>query len=53
MDTQGTLVHATVHDANQRDTVRGCNVFQEAMQSIRHSKAFAPMPGMEKPCERF
>ncbi|PPE03015.1 hypothetical protein [Holospora curviuscula] len=27
VDTQFTLMHGTVHDANQHDTVRVCNVF--------------------------
>ncbi|PPE05318.1 transposase [Holospora curviuscula] len=31
VDTQGNLVHATVDDANQHDTVRGRNIVQKAL----------------------
>ncbi|PPE03876.1 hypothetical protein HCUR_00654 [Holospora curviuscula] len=33
VDIQFTLMHGTVYDANQHDTVRECNVFQEPLKN--------------------
>ncbi|PPE05561.1 transposase [Holospora curviuscula] len=53
VDTQGTLVHATVHDANQRDTVRGCTIFQEALQHYPTLKGVCADTGYGKPMLAF
>ncbi|WP_165780664.1 hypothetical protein [Holospora curviuscula] len=48
VDTQSNLVHGTVHDANHRKG--GAMFFKRLCNTIRHSKAFALMPGIENPC---
>ncbi|WP_373279906.1 transposase [Holospora elegans] len=51
VDTQGNLIHITVHKAN--DTGAGCRVFKEMLQKYPTLKEVCADAGYGKPMEEF
>ena len=52
-DTQGHLLHVTVHAANIHDTVAGGNVFKRALQKYPTLKGVCADAGYRKTMEAF
>ena len=52
-DMQGHLLHVSVHAANTRDTVAGCNVFEEALKNYPTLLGVCADAGYRKTFEKF
>lgn len=52
-DTQGHMLHVTVHAANKHDTVTGCEVFEKALQKYPSLQGVCADAGYRKTMEEF